>query len=232
MDRAVIIVKGRVQRAGYRDFVDEAAFNLDLAGSVKNLEDGSVEVVCEGSKNKIQEFVKKIQIKQYPIKVESIDVKFSKAKGEFKAFEIVRDEDLTTAIYDRMDTAARYMREMNNDLGEKIDSGNKVLVETITSGNKCLGEKIDSGNKVLAERMEDVGSGLGSFHDDTAKRFDTLDIKYGAISENMRCLMEKMDRNAEQTEKTIEALVEQQKEFNSSVKGLTAAILKLAEKRT
>lgn len=166
-------------------------------------------MICEGSKDKIQELVKKIQIKQYPIKVESIDVKFSKAKGEFKAFEIVQDDDLTTAVYDRMDTAARYMQEMNKDLGEKIDSGNKVL----------------------AEKMEGVGSGLGSFHGDTAKRFDTLDIKYGAISENMKCLMEKMDRNAEQTGKTIKALVEQQKEFNASVKGLTVAILKLAEKR-
>jgi acylphosphatase len=110
MERAIVTVKGRVQRAGYRDFIDETAFNLDLTGSVKNIKDGSVEVLCEGPKDKIQGLVKKIQTKQYPLKVESIDVKYSKAKGEFKAFEIVRSESVHTAIYERLEDFVNYSR--------------------------------------------------------------------------------------------------------------------------
>jgi acylphosphatase len=40
--RAEIIISGRVQKTGFRDFVDEIAFNLDLNGYVKNLDNGTV----------------------------------------------------------------------------------------------------------------------------------------------------------------------------------------------
>lgn len=68
--RAEIIIHGRVQKAGYRDFIDEIAFNLNLNGYVKNLSDGTVEVICEGKEDDIKEFLGKINIKQYPIRVE------------------------------------------------------------------------------------------------------------------------------------------------------------------
>jgi acylphosphatase len=62
---AVIIIYGRVQKAGFRDFIDETAFNLNLNGYVKNLEDGTVKVVCEGEENLIGELIDKINIVQY-----------------------------------------------------------------------------------------------------------------------------------------------------------------------
>jgi acylphosphatase len=42
------IVSGRVQGVGFRWFVMREATRLDLAGYVRNLPDGSVEVVAEG----------------------------------------------------------------------------------------------------------------------------------------------------------------------------------------
>jgi len=119
------IIKGRVQKADYRDYIDEMAFNLDLKGYVKNIPESSVEVVCEGKREKIERFIDKIRIKQYLISVEKIEVDYSDARAEFVDFEIIREEDLTEAVYERMDTAARYMREMNRDLGEKVDSVGK-----------------------------------------------------------------------------------------------------------
>ena len=72
IEQAHLIIKGRVQKAGYRDHIDEMAFNLDLTGYVKNLPDGSVEVVCEGEREKIEQFIDLIWIKQYPISVEAV----------------------------------------------------------------------------------------------------------------------------------------------------------------
>ena len=43
------VVSGRVQGVGFRWFVMREATRLDLAGYVRNLPDGSVEVVAQGS---------------------------------------------------------------------------------------------------------------------------------------------------------------------------------------
>ena len=51
--RLEIMVKGRVQGVGYRRSIFKEAAKLKLAGYVKNLEDGSVEIIAEGPKNKL-----------------------------------------------------------------------------------------------------------------------------------------------------------------------------------
>ena len=58
MKRAVIIAKGRVQKVGYRDFVQDNARELGITGYVENLEDGNVKVVCEGKAAEINEFIR------------------------------------------------------------------------------------------------------------------------------------------------------------------------------
>lgn len=48
MSAVRFIVKGRVQGVGFRWFVTREAARLDLAGYVRNLPDGTVEVVAQG----------------------------------------------------------------------------------------------------------------------------------------------------------------------------------------
>ena len=73
------------------------------------------------SKSKTLERSQKINIIKYPIRVKNIDVIYKKSTDEYRTFEIIREEDLTTATYERMNTAVRYMREMNLNLSQKID---------------------------------------------------------------------------------------------------------------
>ncbi len=173
MDKqAAIIIHGRVQKAGFRDFIDEMAFNLALNGNVKNLDDGTVRVICEGEETNIKELVEKINIKQYPISVEKIDVTYKSPTREFKTFEIIRDEDIATATYDRMDAAARYMREMNTNLSQKIDGLGDRLGDKIDGLGDRLGDKIDGlGNKIDLNREEITGE-IHSLRDDLKSHFD------------------------------------------------------------
>ena len=124
---AEIIISGQVQKAGFRDFIDELAFDLNLKGYVKNLDDGTVKVTCEGDEDLIRELLIKVNIIQYPIRVEHIDVVYTEPTGEYKTFEVIREDDLTLAIYERMDAVVKYMRQMNSNLGNKIDGlGDKI----------------------------------------------------------------------------------------------------------
>lgn len=180
--RAEIKVYGRVQKAGFRDFIDEIAFNLNLNGYVKNLDDGTVQVVCEGDEAAINELLKKINIVQYPIRVENIEVSYNNPTGEFKTFELIRDEDITTATYERMDAAARYIREMNSNLCQKMDFlGGKI--DVLGGKMDSLGEKVDFlGGKidVLGGKIDSLGGKidvLGGKVDSFGGKIDVLGNK-------------------------------------------------------
>ena len=52
------LISGEVQGVGYRFFAQRAAARHQVLGHVRNLRDGSVEVVAEGSANAVEEFKK------------------------------------------------------------------------------------------------------------------------------------------------------------------------------
>jgi len=161
MDKhAEIIVYGRVQKAGFRDFIDEIAFHFNLNGYVKNLNDGTVQIICEGEENSIKELLEKINISQYPIRVENIDVVYKKPTGEYRTFEVIREEDLTTATYERMDAAVRYIREMNSDISQKIDGLGNNLGDKIDGLGNNLGDKIDGLGNNLGDKIDGLGDNL------------------------------------------------------------------------
>ena len=53
-------VRGRVQGVGFRWFVERAARELGLAGYVKNLDDGRVEVYAAGPEAKLSELEQRL----------------------------------------------------------------------------------------------------------------------------------------------------------------------------
>ncbi len=54
------IVRGRVQGVGFRWFVQEIGRNLELCGWVRNLSDGSVEVLAQGGAVQIEELARRL----------------------------------------------------------------------------------------------------------------------------------------------------------------------------
>ncbi|MBN2251817.1 MAG: acylphosphatase [Candidatus Altiarchaeota archaeon] len=57
MERAVIVVDGRVQRVGCGDCVLEPAIELDVNGTVENPDDGKVRIVAEAEKEVLNGFI-------------------------------------------------------------------------------------------------------------------------------------------------------------------------------
>lgn len=87
--RVIIIAKGEVQRVGYRDVVERAARKMKLTGNVSNLKPYDVKIICEGDNKSIDSFIELITLKEYPVIVEHIDVKFEDATGEFDSFGVM-----------------------------------------------------------------------------------------------------------------------------------------------
>ena len=82
---------GFVQGVNYRAFVKKIADQKGIKGYVKNLSDGSVEVVADGIKDDLLELVD--HLKKGPIfaKVSRVDYSFFDKNGNFMSFKIVRD---------------------------------------------------------------------------------------------------------------------------------------------
>jgi acylphosphatase len=82
-----VVVRGRVQGVGFRDFVEVRARALGLAGYVRNLEDGrSVEVVAEGPRDKLDRFIGTLHSGPGMSRVDTVDVAWTQPSGDYVVF--------------------------------------------------------------------------------------------------------------------------------------------------
>lgn len=88
MKRIHLIAYGDVQGVFYRSNTRKKASELGLKGYVKNLPNGNVEVVAEGSENKLNELIEFCKNNPGYSDVSKVEVKEEKAKNEFKDFEV------------------------------------------------------------------------------------------------------------------------------------------------
>ena len=87
MQRRLYHFSGRVQGVGFRYTVQNIAMRYDVAGHVKNLPDGRVEMLVEGSESDIDRLVDEVNAKMDGF-IEHVDRRDSPATGEFKQFRI------------------------------------------------------------------------------------------------------------------------------------------------
>ncbi len=159
--KATIIVKGKVQGVGYRDFVDRMATELNLTGFVRNLTDRSVEIVCEGEKEAIEKLLHLIDIKKYPIKVSQITADWSEPTGKFTEFNIIF-EDVSKETFERLGLGAVYLQEIKHavdSVGDKV-SEVKKSVETLRTDTNQNFDKMDTKYDKISQTMIGIAEDL------------------------------------------------------------------------
>lgn len=87
MKRAHIIVSGIVQGVSYRRFTEENAKKLGLKEYVRNLPNGHVEAIVEGSELAINQLIKKLKEGPPASQVKEVRISWHTHKNEFSAFE-------------------------------------------------------------------------------------------------------------------------------------------------
>lgn len=89
--RCYVLISGRVQGVFFRQNTLERAKSLSLKGWVRNTEDGKVEAVFEGEKEKIEKILEWAKKGPTLARVDNLEVKWEDFKGEFEDFEIKYD---------------------------------------------------------------------------------------------------------------------------------------------
>jgi len=84
-----LIVTGRVQGVGFRYFTRDAARLDGLRGTVRNLDDGRVEVEVEGDVEAVLRFERTIRRGSPGSRVDDVSVHESPPSGRFHDFRIL-----------------------------------------------------------------------------------------------------------------------------------------------
>lgn len=175
--RAKIIVEGEIQGVGYREAVKRKAFERCILGQVRNLKDGTVEIIAEGEEENIKDLINQIRIQEYPIFVTGISTTSEEFTGEFKTFTVVRDSDLQKEMFEAI-------------------SGGTVEI-------KSLSEKTDKTLEKLGEMTQE----LHEFRTETQNNFADLGDKYHTVSKELLSINEniaKLHAALTKSTKTIE----------------------------
>jgi acylphosphatase len=88
MERVHLIVLGDVHGVGYRFTVIEVARDLGLVGWVKNKPDGSVEIVAEGPREKLENLITWAKKGPPLARVDNVKINWQQAGGEFNRFDV------------------------------------------------------------------------------------------------------------------------------------------------
>lgn len=81
-------VKGRVQGVGFRYHTLQTAQDHGLTGWVRNLWDGRVEVVAEGTHNDLNSLLRALRTGPMSANVNDVDYEFNEAQGDFDQFRV------------------------------------------------------------------------------------------------------------------------------------------------
>jgi len=170
-----MLICGTVQRVGFRHITQGIARKHHITGCIRNLEGYDVQIIAEGHPEDLNHFKDEIQIQEYPISVERIDVSEAPFTGEYSYFKITRgspDEELAErfdsaiAIFSRMekkqDIAINLGRETISLQKESLSLQNETLglqKKTLSQQNETLHEVIgirQDLNKILTHEIAEV----------------------------------------------------------------------------
>lgn len=88
MQEAFIKIYGDVQGVGFRYQSRQLAATQKLTGWAKNAEDGTVEILVQGKRRALDQFLSWVKIGPRFATIEKLEIKRQKSKETFATFEI------------------------------------------------------------------------------------------------------------------------------------------------
>jgi len=207
---AELIVKGKVQKRGYRDHVQEVARDLNVKGYVENMKDGSVKIVCEAEEATLKEFIQAISLKTDFIMVEKVEIlRTQPATGEYEFFEIKYgslEEEMGERLVAAFTIAAATRQDIKNmhaDVKEVRGDlkGMHSDIKNMHGELKDVHGELKDMHYDLKDMHQDLKSSINSMHEDMNRHFEEMAKRYDAISAELL-------RTREELKRSVDTLVE------------------------
>jgi len=199
-----IVVKGRVQDIGFRDYVIALANIAKIRGYIFNDIDGSVRMVMEGAKGIVSNFLSEIKLRD----IEGVEIKSLQQK------EITGDFDLparfvklsTDEMYDidrKLGIGNDYLNGIKHDTSTLHDIQQNSMILSDVKRDTSVLHDVKQNTSMLPEIQQNT-----SVLPDVKSGIDTLNTKFDSYLTEQRAFNERMDVHNNRLEKILEKLIE------------------------
>ena len=89
-ERIHAFIQGTVQGVGFRFFIYQTGLNLQLYGWVRNRINGNVEILAEGSRDKLDTLLKETRKGPQMAQIVKVDVEWQKSRNDLPPFTILQ----------------------------------------------------------------------------------------------------------------------------------------------
>ena len=89
-ERMHAFIQGTVQGVGFRFFIYQTGLNLQLYGWVRNRINGNVEILAEGSREKLDTLLRETRKGPQMAKIVKVDVEWQKSRNDLPPFTILQ----------------------------------------------------------------------------------------------------------------------------------------------
>jgi len=187
MQRAEFILEGRVQGVGLRDLIQEEAARRRINGYVKNLENGTVEVVCEGRREDIDGLLESARALKDPVVIENVKSQYSEGEARYAAFRITHDglEDEALKSMPKDQALLKVMHTLVDETTKGFSTGSMYL----RSINSKQDQMLDKQDQML-DKQDQM---LGAIHDLSSNVRDMLDSRFQRLENDVAKIKTKLE---------------------------------------
>ncbi|MEM4350756.1 MAG: acylphosphatase [Candidatus Nitrosocaldus sp.] len=217
-----LIVRGRVQRVGFRRYVLEHARALGLKGNIRNEDDDSVHIHAQGDdENAFNKFIELIKNAPSPAYVSSVEIIPTQVE-EHKSFKIVYGElgdelqegfgAMQSVFEDYRQEFRAYVAEFRS-FASRTDANFAELKQELrsfasrTDANfaelkqelRSFASRTDANFAELKQEVRSVRDEVKALADRTDANFKVIEVKYGEISEKLTLILNELKKSNEET---------------------------------
>jgi len=152
-----IIVTGKVQNVGFRDKIDDLAFDHNILGYVENRPKKEVFILAQGLKENLDQFCQKFQRLEPPVKVQSLRITEHPYDQKYDDFLVVRG-DPNEELGERFDTAVYFLHSIDRKQDQMLNKQDQMLGkqdQMINKQDQMLGKQdqmIDKQDQMLGKQ--------------------------------------------------------------------------------
>ncbi len=216
-----VLVKGRVQRVGYRRYLLDLAQDLGVSGYVKNMLDGSVQIFCQAPGNILQQFIEQAKNPPPPVIIKQFEVREAKPRPKLKIFKIrygtIQDElqegfgamqsifmDYWSEFRDYRQEFRDYRQEFRDYWSEFRDYRQEFRDYREEFRDFCE-EFRDYRNEFrsFVDEFRDYRGEFREFVKRTDENFKIIMDRYGEISEKLTVILETLVKESRETREML-----------------------------